>query len=386
MKYKIGLILMAVALFITSCTKDGGGENHLSVNPSEINVPAGLSTETIKVEADCRWTAEVNEEASAYVVLSKTKGTGNAEVNVRVMKNSYNQERTATVTFKAQNAPECIVNVRQAAADNGQDMKSAEFRIGTYNIRMSNLDKDADNIWSARLPRLISSIKDNVFDIFGVQEVSTQAQKDLKAAFDKDYTLAFFSPYWQNGQGDKAMGILFRTSKFTMSDWHYFWASENPDVCVSNDTGDKGNFNRGGCCAVFTHKETGMKFFMMCTHACLNADPNAKFAHVYIDIEKKYNPDGLPSFFVGDLNAVPSAAATATYKTWWKDAFADAETRDGAPNTYNGWSTQQGKSRIDYIYYRNNVKVSAYHCNNTLYNDLYASDHFPVSADVKISK
>ena len=40
MKYKIGLILMAVALFITSCTKDGGGENHLSVNPSEINVPA----------------------------------------------------------------------------------------------------------------------------------------------------------------------------------------------------------------------------------------------------------------------------------------------------------------------------------------------------------
>ena len=165
MKYKIGLILMAVALFITSCTKDGGGENHLSVNPSEINVPAGLSTETIKVEADCRWTAEVNEEASAYVILSKTKGTGNAEVNVRVMKNLYNQERTATVTFKAQNAPECIVNVRQAAADNGLDMKSAEFRIGTYNIRMSNLDKDADNIWSARLPRLISSIKDNAFDI-----------------------------------------------------------------------------------------------------------------------------------------------------------------------------------------------------------------------------
>lgn len=376
---------MTMALFTASCSKDGGGENHLSVSPSSLEVPAELNTATVKVEADGNWTAEVNEDAASYVILSKSKGTGDADVNLRIMKNAYNQERTATVTFRS-SGNEAVVTVRQAAAKDGQDMKTAEIRVGTYNIRMSNLDKDDDNAWSVRKPRLLSSIKDNAFDIFGVQEVSTLAQKDLKEALGNDYTINFFSPYYQNGQGDKAMGILFRTSKFTMSDWHWFWASENPDVLSVNDTGDKGNFSRGGCCAVFTHKETGVKFFLMCSHACLNTEPNNKFAHVYIDIEKKYNTENLPSFFVGDLNAVPSSEAVATYKTWWTDAFTGADVRDGAPNTYNGWSSQQGKTRIDYIWYRNNVKVTAYHSNNTLYNDLYASDHFPVSADVTISR
>lgn len=382
---RFDLVFMVMALFTVSCSKDGGGENRLSVSPSSLEVPAELNTATVKVEADGSWTAEVDGDATSYIILTKSRGSGDSDVNLRIMKNSYNQERTATVTFKSSGS-EAVVTVRQAAAKNGQDMQTAELRVGSYNIRMSNLDKDEDNVWSARKPRLLSSIKDNAFDIFGVQEVSTQAQKDLKDALGNDYTINFFSPYYQNGQGDKAMGILFRTSKFTMSDWHWFWASENPDVLSVNDTGDKGNYSRGGCCAVFTHKETGVKFFMMCSHACLNTEPNNKFAHVYIDIEKKYNTENLPSFFVGDLNAVPSSEAVATYKTWWTDAFTGAETRDGAPNTYNGWSSQQGKTRIDYIWFRNNVKVTAYHCNNTLYNDLYASDHFPVSADVKISR
>lgn len=376
---------MTMALFTASCSKDGGGENHLYVSPSSLDVPAELNTAAVRVEADGSWTAEVNEDAASYVILSKSRGTGEADVNLRIMKNPYNQERTATVTFRSSGV-EAVVTVRQAAARDGQDMKTAEFRIGTYNIRMSNMDKDEDNVWSARKPRLLSSIKDNAFDIFGVQEVSTQAQKDLREALGKDYTINFFSPYYQNGQGDKAMGILFRTSRFTMSDWHLFWVSENPDILSVNDTGSKGDFSRGGCCAVFTHKETGVRFFMMCSHGCLNVEPNNKFAHVYIDIEKKYNNDGLPSFFVGDLNAVPSSEAVVTYKTWWNDAFSSADVRDGAPNTYNGWSSQQGKTRIDYIWFRNDAKIMAYHCNNTLYDELYASDHFPVSADVKISK
>lgn len=375
---------MVMALFIASCSKDSGGENRLSVSPSALEVSAELNTATVKVESNCSWTAEVNDDAAAYVVLSRTKGSGDSDVNIRIMKNPYNQERTASVTFKAAGCPESVVTVRQAASQDGQDMQSAEFRIGTYNIRMSNLDKDEANVWSARKPRLMRSIKDNAFDIFGVQEASTQAQADLKTEFGKDYTVNFFSPYWQSGKGDKAMGILFRTSKFSMGDWHWFWASDTPDVCSQNDTGDKGNFNRGGCCAIFTHKETGLKFFLICTHACLNAEPNAKYAKVYIDIEKKYNSDGLPSFFVGDFNAVPSAAATATYRTWWNDAYLSTDVRDGAANTYNGWSNQNGKTRIDYIYFRNNVKIGSYHCNNTLYDELYASDHFPVSADVKI--
>ena len=43
-------------------------------------------------------------------------------------------------------------------------------RIGTYNLRVT-VDK-GDNAWASRKHRLVESVRDNGFDIFGVQEAS----------------------------------------------------------------------------------------------------------------------------------------------------------------------------------------------------------------------
>lgn len=262
-----------------------------------------------------------------------------------------------------------------------------EFRLGSYNLRMGHLDTDADNKWSARKPRLIESILDNAFDVAGVQEVNSQMQVDLKETLGSDYTFWFFSPYSPDGVGDKAHGIMFRTSLFEISDKHFFWASDNPDVCSVSDTGEKGSFRRGGCCAVLTHKVSGIRFFLMCTHACYNKAPNAKYAYVYRQMEMRYNLEGLPSFFVGDMNAGPDAAASKMFREYWDDAFnsVDAPSRKGLRNTYNDYEYPAGSDRIDYIYYRGkNVEPVAYNCNGSLYADKYASDHFPIMADIRI--
>ena len=109
----------------------------------------------------------------------------------------------------------------------------------------------------------------------------------------------------------------------------------------------------------------------------------------YKQIEQKYNTRSLPSFFVGDMNARPTYDAIATFKLHWKDSYdvVASDKKSGPENTYNGFTATQGKYRLDYVFCRGDkYKVNAYCVNNKLYNGRFASDHFPVYADVTINK
>ena len=266
--------------------------------------------------------------------------------------------------------------------------KVVEFRLGSYNLRMGHLDTDEDNKWSVRRPRLMESIRRQAFDVAGLQEVNSLMQSDLEEEFGGIYNFWFFSPYSQDGVGDKAHGIMFRSSEFLISEKRFFWASDTPDVCSVTDIGPKGNYRRGGCCAVLTHISSGIRFFLMCSHACYNDEPNARYASVYQAMESRYNPERLTSFFVGDLNTSPDSEASRAYRRYWNDACLTVErsSRTGLLNTYNDYDCPLGISRIDYLYYRGGgIDVVSYNCDGSLYGGKYASDHFPVTAVVRIS-
>lgn len=265
---------------------------------------------------------------------------------------------------------------------------SMKFRLGSYNLRMSYLDTCDDNVWPVRRQRLIRSIKRNAFDVAGLQEVDLRMQADLKDEFGDTFSFWFFSPYSEDGVGDKAHGIMFRISDFEISRKHFFWVSDTPAFCSMADVGPKGDYKRGGCCAVLTHITSGIRFFLMCTHACYNDEPNSKYARVYQLMESEYNSEGLPSFFVGDMNAGPESEASCLFRRYWNDSFLTVElsSRTGLENTYNGYESPAGSSRIDYLYYRGKgINVIAYNCDGSLYQGKYASDHFPITADIIIA-
>ena len=106
-------------------------------------------------------------------------------------------------------------------------------------------------------------------------------------------------------------------------------------------------------------------------------------------MEKKYNPDGYPSFFVGDMNARPAQNSVATYLTYWKDVYLEVgkDNIKGPFSTYNDFDTSinlnKDPRRIDYIYYRNATPLN-YVCNDATYEGCYASDHLPVYSDMRI--
>ena len=264
-----------------------------------------------------------------------------------------------------------------------------QVKIGTYNLRVKTSKDKGENTWEKRKHRLIESIYDNNFDIFGVNECNEGVKELINAELADDYNIKYFSPYSQDGVGPKAQGIVYKKD-FTLTEWHYFWLSETPDIMAANDSTSKAVYNRGGCCGIFEHNATGVKFFFMVTHGILNRAAGDRLAHVYIDMEKKYNPNGYPSFFVGDMNARPNDKLNQTSLSHWKDVYLEvgSENITGPFGTFNGFNTSMDLNadprRIDYIYYRNAVPLN-YVCNDKTYGGYYASDHLPVSCDMLIS-
>lgn len=385
-------LVLSLVLMLSSCGDDSVStvKDEISVSPALIELPSQSGSGTIEVTANCAWTAEVyglDGADASWFILGKSKGTGNASVTFRVFENNYNVERKLSVVFTTASGEEASVSVLQEAASDGESMDSFKVRIGSYNIRLAGEDKNHETRkWSVRQGFLWSSMDVCDFDVVGLQEVSSEQQEDLEAKWSSAYGLYFFSPYSQNGKGDKAQGLMYRSNVFTLSETHFFWLGPDPDKISTSDVGTNGKFNRGGFCGILTHKATGLKLFFMNTHGALSEDAKTAYARVFELIEKRYNTDGLPSFLVGDMNAVSSHEMMKTILGYWNDAYVDAEQRKGVANTFNSYTNPNGVRRIDYVLYRNVSKPSFYCCDNTLYNGQYASDHFPVYADFTISR
>ena len=270
-------------------------------------------------------------------------------------------------------------------------------RIGSYNLRRAQLDADSPhNNWQVRQSRLVQSILDNAFDLCGLQEVDTAEQESIPSLLARRgvlYDSYFFSPYADDGKGTKAHGIIWRKDRFRMTgEPHYFWLSDPPERRQVNDLGPAltKQYMRGGFCAVIQDLKAGKSYFFMVTHAPLNKDQHHRSAHIFIEMEKKYNTGGWPSFFVGDFNAAETDAPSAVYRSWWTDSYhcfdGDTAQRKGPEGTFNGWQLDKEPfPRIDFIYYQGDtVTPLCYCCNDSRYDGLFASDHFPVWVDFSI--
>lgn len=270
-------------------------------------------------------------------------------------------------------------------------------RIGTYNLRMAPLDRGTENAWEVREPRLVESFLNEDMDICGVQEVDASEQESiprLLAQKGLEYDSFFFCPYAQDGVGGRAHGVLWKKDRFSAGEPHFFWTSDPPELMQENDHCGRINYIRGGFCITLTdHNNRDARYFVMVTHAPLNKEDHAAYAYVFVEMEKKYNPEGLPSFFLGDLNAHEKDACMETYRAYWTDTYLffdrQPQLRQGPEGTYNGWdpeSTVRSDRRIDFIYFRGDgVEPLNYRCEDRLYQGLCASDHFPVVADFRIS-
>lgn len=393
-----------IALFCLACAcggKDPEISETISVSPETLNAGKELASYKIEVMSNASWKVALEGNggnAVSWATLSRSSGTGNATVTVRVLENKYKDSRTASVVFKTTGGEQAsVVLIQEGDSSSQEESGNVQLRIGTYNLRTSDSDRGTINDWDTRKERVKKSILDIDFDIVGFQELQPDQQAWLRSELGSVYEFCFFSPYSSTGsEGTKgAQGIGYKAGKITLSDWHHFWAADNPDVMAETDVSPETGtgYKRGGCCGTFTHTASGVKMFVMNCHGCLFDDANAKYAHVYVDMEKRWNKSGLPSFLVGDMNENPNTTPGSPYMTYteyWKDAYTEIAPSDrtGPESTYNGFNAPNGKTREDYVFFRTSkIILKHYICNNTLYDGgLYPSDHFPVYVDAVVSK
>ena len=268
------------------------------------------------------------------------------------------------------------------------DVTEQTVRLGTYNLWISNKGT-GDYLWTNRRDVLAQSIVNNDWDIFGFQEANATIQSELpKLVADKggNYEWWFVGRDSQDGKSGEALGIAYDPDRFTLSDQHYYWLSETP---VEMSYGwDELGYHRFACCAVVTDKRYGKQFLLTVTHLPLADMARSEAAKLIVEREQMYNKPGMPSVLVGDMNATPDDAASATFRTCWNDAYqaVDARFISGPVGTFNGHKTSTDLSvstaRIDYIYTRGSLALKSYRVDNSIYGGIYPSDHCPVSIQV----
>jgi endonuclease/exonuclease/phosphatase family metal-dependent hydrolase len=272
---------------------------------------------------------------------------------------------------------------------------SLELRVMTFNIRYGTAD-DGDDRWENRRQMVIDVLRDNSPDVVGLQEALD---------FQISQIWQELSEFGQLGvarEDGKTKGeycaILYRRDRFDVSESGTFWFSNTPDVPGSSHWG---NANVRICTwARLVEKKTGNAFYHYNLHLDHVSQPSREKSAVLLAqrIRERKRPD--PFIVTGDFNAGESNPAVMYLKG--KAALGEGEGKSGNPvpvvdtfrvlhqdanevGTFNVFKGNRKGEKIDFIFTLPDVKVLEAQIVHTERNSHYPSDHFPVTAYLRLS-
>lgn len=260
----------------------------------------------------------------------------------------------------------------------------ANVRWCTFNIRLIHpSDTEAGFGWELRKPRVVQYIKDNDFDVIGMQEVLhkqlTYLQENLEG-YD----------YIGVGRTDgKTKGeytcIFYQKDKFEVLDQGNFWLSETPDVPGS--VGWDAALERVATWGKFRDKKTGKIFMAVNTHFD-HVGVEARKQSALLIIDKIRDIVGKrPAVLTGDFNITDKNEAYKTITTnkfVLNDAYKISPSHGGVKYSFNnfGRHPMETRGKIDFIFVTPNIDVIR--TGTTTDIDEYAlSDHNPHWADLQ---
>lgn len=272
------------------------------------------------------------------------------------------------------------------------------FTIASFNVR-GPFDGGVNSL-KQRMPRIVKVIRDNKFDIFGMQEAVTNHLVYLDEALPEYKRIGCGREKDRGGEG---MYIYYRADRFECHENGTYWLSLTPDVPGSK-------YPSAGCprtCTwgIFTDKKTNKKFRYLNTHLD-HISSQARIDGVNVLIENSIAPAkaaGETILLTGDLNArlgdpdspdavkeltgdklIESAKTNpiALLYTVLNDTYAVSKTPHvGTFGTFSGYKGMPTR-RIDYIFVTDNVTVHSHATVNDRPDGNFPSDHDPVKAVV----
>ena len=253
----------------------------------------------------------------------------------------------------------------------------APICVMSANVRCWSPTDLGKRSWFYRAPLVVQNIAAAEPDILGFQEVTRLHYAYLKKHLpDYDSVLT----YRDKSPLSEGCPIFYSTQKFECTDAGSFWLSETPQTC-SKDWGAA--FPRVCTYVILREKATDRQLVVFNTHLDHVSD-EARIRGIGVVLDKLRQFGDLPCVLMGDLNA---GEDTETYRAA-TELFDDAKYRTADPPTgptYQNWGKALQRENIDYfLISKSGISVSSYQIEDTLYDGVYPSDHFPIVLQITL--
>jgi len=259
----------------------------------------------------------------------------------------------------------------------------------SFNIRYGKA-KDGKNHWDKRKDQVYDIIRQHAPDIVGLQEALRFQIDEIREALPE------YAEIGTARQGEKEgeySAILYRAGRFDLSESGTFWLSDTPEV-PSTSWGNK--YLRICTWGHFTDKQSGLAFYLYNTHWDHRSQPSREKAAQFIadTIQKRPHPD--PAILTGDFNAgennpaikylVERKDTQAPSKPQLVDTFRVLHPNEKMVGTFNAFKGETDGDKIDYIFATPDIQPLEAIIIRDNQNGRYPSDHFPISAKLRIGK
>ena len=254
------------------------------------------------------------------------------------------------------------------------------IKLATFNVRCP-VDK-SPNSWEERKERCRKVIQNNRLDIFGVQEAYIHQINDLIKDTDYSFIGAGRNDFKNSGEFS---AIIYNRTRFKVLESGTFGLSEAPGVPGHKSWGTA--YPRIATYGCFLDRISGKKFVYYNTHL----DHKSSLARVngvklIIDHAVK-NSGSLPLVISGDFNASPDSAVYEAVDLIMDDSASVSLTaHQGSQHTFNGFGKVKSGNPIDFIFVSKDFTVYSHKTDNTMINGMFPSDHFPVVAELTVSR
>lgn len=256
------------------------------------------------------------------------------------------------------------------------------INLMTFNLRYP-FGKDGDNSWENRKNAVAAFINEMKPTVVGTQE-AYDFMKDEILELCQDYK-DIGIPRTPKGEG---VPILYNYNILEVINSGNFWLSETPRHLNSKSW--ESHSVRMCTWAEFTFIDDRTKKFRLFNVHLDNISEEARINgfNVILEKYKRLNQfEDIPTFIVGDFNAKPSSTTIKMIeqsidqgnhklKHTYKNGF-DYGT------TFHDFTGRTNGEPIDYIFHSLDANISNLQIHRNKAEDVYLSDHYPVSIDIK---
>lgn len=258
-------------------------------------------------------------------------------------------------------------------------VQASPLSVMSFNIRYGTAD-DGENRWEKRRDLLFVLLRKQRPDVIGLQEaLHGQLEEILRAVPGYAYVGVGRA---DGRRGGEHAAILYRTDRLGVRRTDTFWFSDTPGVVKSTSWG---NEIERVCTWAYFEDRRGPSFYLYNLHLDHLSQPSReRSAGLLLSTVAARDPKA-PVIITGDFNAGEDNPATRAVAAAFRDSYRVLHADAAVSGTFNGFEPgQTGGEKIDYVFVGPDVEVLAAEIVRTSRKGRCPSDHFPVTARLRL--